>query len=188
MQAVKFSRGFTLIEGMVSLLVISIGLLGTLALQSSMIGRTMHSNNQTVAASHASNMVARIRAQAGYWQAVPVGFGVAVSAAGAITDSADATVSSATALHACATSSCATPNAEVAQDLRLWALNPNGSSAAERLGNTTLTVDRIGNTLPPLLQITVSWDRKRAAGGIDMSSGYLADAVEAANYSLRVHP
>jgi type IV pilus assembly protein PilV len=108
------SRGFSLVEVMVALVVCSIGLLGLAKMESLALSSTGVANARSLAALQASSLAAAMHANPGYWQA---GFAPAITTVNAATAT--------TAVPACLTAgatSCA-PAAMAAYDLQQWAIS-----------------------------------------------------------------
>jgi type IV pilus assembly protein PilV len=122
--------GFTLIEVLVALLVISIGLLGIAKMQALALASTGTARMRSVAAIEAASMASMMHADRAYWSAIPSGTTetVTVKASNGSFTTSDTTVAAppgctATAPTPCCTSTLATPctAAQVAdQDLTFW--------------------------------------------------------------------
>jgi type IV pilus assembly protein PilV len=82
------ARGFTLVEVMVALIIISIGMLGIAKLQGLSLSSTAGSRTRALAAIEASSLAAAMQANRAYWSAsgsLPGSIAVATAAAGATT-------------------------------------------------------------------------------------------------------
>jgi type IV pilus assembly protein PilV len=66
------SRGFSLIEVMVAILIISIGLLGVAKMQALSLSNTGNSRLRALAAVEAGSIASMMQADRGYWTTVPV--------------------------------------------------------------------------------------------------------------------
>lgn len=132
MKSMRKQTGFTLMESLVALIVLSIGMLGIAALflESMKAGRTALSRSQAVTL--AADMADRIRANstAGVAYAGPGGFNACV--AGGV--------------------DC-TPAQMAAEDVQLWLNNITGGLAN---GQGVIVFNNALN--PPQYTITVSWD------------------------------
>ena len=125
--------GFTLIEVMVSVLVMSIGLLGLASLQATSLRFNNDSSAQTQAAYLASDMADRIRAN--------------------VSRASDYPATSASANANCYTSAGCSPVQMAANDIHEW----NDALATLPAGQGTITALAGG-----LYTITVMWDEQRS--------------------------
>jgi type IV pilus assembly protein PilV len=126
-------RGFSLLEVLVALVIISIGVLGVAAMQASALSNTHTSQNESLVAVQARSLADAMIANPAYWNSPgspPASFVVTAPVA----PSTVATVSDAT-LSAigpgCTASACTTPSTVAAYDVQQWGkqLIP-GSSAS----------------------------------------------------------
>ena len=113
--------GFSLIEVMVAVLVISIGLLGVAKMQALALASTGTAKMRSLAAIQAASLASTMRADRNYWAAITTSpFTVNVNSAGVIT----ATESTLSAALGAAPSGCATACTDAqmaAYDLTNWA-------------------------------------------------------------------
>jgi type IV pilus assembly protein PilV len=132
------ARGFTLVEALVALVVLSIGMLGIAALyvESLRAGRT--ALIRSVAVNLASDMADRIRAN----RAGGVAYEKAVDDAGAIDANCD---------EGGASASC-TPDIMADHDKAIW-----DAEVLRSLPGGTAQIDHDGTTNPDTYVITVSW-------------------------------
>jgi type IV pilus assembly protein PilV len=119
------SRGFSLIEVMVAILIISIGLLGVAKMQALSLSNTGNSRLRALAAVEAGSIASMMQADRGYWTTVPaVGADLTATITGAtVSQASDGTLSTAQACTGTAA------NCSVAQmasfDLQNWATDLN---------------------------------------------------------------
>ncbi len=188
------SRGFTLLEAIVAVVVTSVGLLGVAALQGTAISQTKKASDRSIAAAQLSNLVARMKSSQDYWRNVSEDFAISISAAGVIADEGTGNEGAALAAETtdCAAASCATPVAMASYSLREWALDGGiftpTSGTSDRLTNSTTTltyVDRGDPTLPVLIDINLQWAEKNQRSSLDLAT---FNAVTNSNYRIRIQP
>lgn len=155
-------RGFGLIEVMVSLVVISIGLLGVAKLNALSIGNTRVSGSRSVAAIYLGSLSSAMHANTAYWQGpFPTGLSVVTTTAGALTG--DATLV-ADQTSDCSLGICSLPVYMAAYDLKNWATSlmqlPSG------FGTVACTV-----ATPVTCTITVKWNEKVIANNASTAVG-----------------
>ena len=148
------ARGFSLIEVMVAVLIISIGLLGIAKMQALSLSNTGNSRLRALAAVEAGSIASAIQADRGYWSTVPVvGTDLTASITGAaVTTSSDATL---TTTQAC---TGLTANCTVAQmaayDLQTWA-----TALSTVIPNETVNIDCAlpSVTVTVTCTVTIKW-------------------------------
>lgn len=191
--------GFTMIESLVAFLIITIGLLGVGALQSVAIGSTKVAADRSVASIHTSALMSRMNSNDLFWQTISTTFDVTIDAAGVISDTGSGGEGSALeALSAdCAAVVC-TPAETASYNMKTWA--QDGSSIgvdggfADRLPAPAARIRRIGVDFPVMLELSLTWNEKRAASGLSMASTYYTATGTAANsqrdftFVLRARP
>lgn len=160
-------RGFTLLEVLVALVVISIGLLGIAAMQASAIASTHSSQVESLVSIEARSLADAMQANPGYWAAglFPASFTVSnatVSDAGLAGQSTD-----------CSTVGC-TPPQLAGYDVQQWAKQLN-----TQVPGSTATISCAAST-PYLCSITVTWTQKATAA---VNSGTQSTASTANNMS-----
>jgi type IV pilus assembly protein PilV len=159
--------GFTLMEVLVALVVISVGLIGIAAMQASAIASTHSSQSESLAAIEARSMADAMQANLGYWTTLaPPSFTVSAPAAG----SSIGTVSD--AALASQTTNCNTTACNATQlagyDLQKWGwqLNTQVPGASAQFACTIAS--------PSICTITVSWPQKATAA---LNSGTQSNAT-----------
>jgi type IV pilus assembly protein PilV len=170
------ARGFTLVEVLVSLIIISVGLLGLAKIETVAYASTGVASQQSLAALQAASLASAMRANRGYWAGV---------AAGTIYNSATA----ATNTYACAlpagtafTSALCTPTQLAAYDLQDWFTN----SLSKSLPNPTakITCNAASGTSPLGCWITINWVEENVAINSQSTTGTLSPPT----YTLYVVP
>jgi len=156
------SRGFSLVEVMVAVIVICVGLLGIAKMQALSLSNTTTARLRSLAAIEAASLASAMHSNRQYWANTALPFNAALSATGVITssDAALAAQATATSLTACFGAQCAAlPLA--AFDLARWSNNMTGM-----LPNPTATISCPANpgvNAPPSCTITISWRERSVA-------------------------
>lgn len=148
------SAGFTLVEVMVALVVITVGLLGMAALQAAALGRTTNARVQSLAALEAQSLVAVMRANSAYWQTTPPAGTVTVAATsngGSVSGGALGTQTG-----NCQTAQC-TPVQMAAYDLKTW-----GAQLSQVLPGASAAIN-CDSAAPPVCTVALTWSQKTAA-------------------------
>ncbi len=169
------SGGFSLVEVMVSLVVICVGLLGVAKMQALSLANTTISSQRSIAAIEASSLAAAMHTNRLYWGARPFGYLLTwvPSAAPAFTVSpADATLTTAANAgnsHACDGAAgtvavcpfAANNTALAAADLAGWT-----AALAAVLPNPQANIScgaAVGTSLPPSCTINITWTETSVA-------------------------
>jgi type IV pilus assembly protein PilV len=178
------SRGFSLVEVMVAVIVICVGMLGIAKMQALSLANTTTARLRSLAAIEAASLASAMHSNRQYWANTALPFNVALSAAGAITSSDGALAVQATAdltnLTACFGVQCAAlPLA--AFDLARWTTNMTGM-----LPNPTANISCPANpgvNAPPSCTITISWNERSV--GVNRQETV---ALALPTYTLYVEP
>jgi type IV pilus assembly protein PilV len=152
------SRGFSLVEVMVAVIVICVGMLGIAKMQALSLANTTTARLRSLAAIEAASLASAMHSNRQYWANTALPFNAALNAAGVITSSDGPLAVQATAdltnLTACFGIQCAAlPLA--AFDLARWSNNMTGM-----LPNPTANISCPANpgvNAPPSCTITISW-------------------------------
>lgn len=200
------SRGFSLIEVMVALVVICIGLLGVAKMQALSLANTTISRQRSIAAIEAASLAAAMRANRLYWGATASNFALTWNPANApaFAVTGDATLAAAANAgnaHACDGAAgtvavcayAANNQALAAADLVGWA-----ASLAAVLPNPSATVTcgvPVGTTLPASCTININWSEtsvamtsQEAAQEAAMKAANTQGQFERPTYQLYVEP
>jgi len=176
------SKGVTLIEVLIALVVVSIGLLGIAKMQALAIASTRGSSTRSLMSIEAASLASAMHANRLYWANVATAsttFSTSVSQ-NTITASTDATLAAQTAN--CASVSCtnATGVAMAAYDLSAWGANlwtvVNGSSGTVTCSGLTVACT-----------ITITWN-ENMVGLNGATQWQAAQQTQALSYSLLVQP
>jgi type IV pilus assembly protein PilV len=113
--------GFSLVEVMVALVVVSIGLLGIAKMQALALSSTGTAKMRSLASIQAASLASTLRADRNYWSKIAANLTVNVSATGAVSSTQDPTLNAApTPLCTSAAAPCTSAQI-AAQDLSEWA-------------------------------------------------------------------
>lgn len=200
------TRGFSLIEVMVALVVICVGLLGVAKMQALSLANTTISRQRSIAAIEAASLAAAMRANRLYWGTTAANFSVvwnpAVAPAYVVTgDATLAAAANAGNAHACdgaagTVAACpytANNQALAAADLAGWT-----TALAAVLPNPSATITcgvPIGTTLPASCTINIAWTEtavamttQEAAQEAAMKTAGTQGKYEKPTYQLYVEP
>lgn len=184
------ARGFSLIEMLVALLVISIGLLGIAKMQALALSNTSGGRLRAVAAIEAGGLVSVIASDRNYWGTLPSALSITVAKG-----SSAPTISGSTALAS--TSSCnvadsgniapCTATQMAAYDLNSWAGEfqnvMNGLGAGNYFAQVTCNAYTKGVT-QVTCQVTVNWTEQNVLANSTQSTTGMA----APSYTLYINP
>ena len=176
------SAGFSLVEVMVAVIVLSVGLLGIARMQSLALSSTSVSSKRSIAAIQAASLAAVMHENRAYWtQGDPAGAlftikGTNVGSAIAI-DGNSYTWTGAPALVAVGTPNCTatcTPTQVAAYDLQQWATAVNSV-----LPNVS-TLIKCGTLTPVSCMVTISWTESAVAANAQQAAAAQAAVGNAA--------
>ena len=181
------SRGFSLIEVMVALIVISLGLLGVAKMEALSLSSTTVASMRALAAIEASSLASAMHVNRGYWTKADVssaaiavqGAAVAVTAgapllAGALAAPPDCTQAPA--------APCSVANL-AAYDLQVWA-----NALNTMLPNETATIV-CSNLTPISCTVTITWSENAVAvNAQEAAAANPAAAFENPSYTLYIEP
>lgn len=161
-------RGFTLMEVLVALVVISVGLLGIAAMQASAIASTHTSQTESLVAIEARSLADAMQANPGYW-AAGAGWPPIIT----ITNNTISDTTLAGQSTVCSSTAC-TPAQLAGYDLQKWAQQLNN-----QVPGSTATIACQAGT-PYTCSITVQWTQKATAA---INNGTVSTATTANNMS-----
>jgi type IV pilus assembly protein PilV len=167
--------GFSLVEVMVALIVMSVGLLGIAKMQALALSSTTSARARSLAALEASSLASTMSADRTYWANVTVDPAVAFTA-GAITATSDPTLQP--------NDPCpCTPPQLASDDLRDWAtdLNLQLPNVQGRVNCTPLTPPPAPT--PASCTISLNWTEQQV-----VSNAQQTTVPTAINYTLHVEP
>lgn len=170
MAKTPLSAGFTLLEVLVALLVISIGLLGMAGVQALSINNTNTARMRGIAAIKAESLAAAMHANTAYWQNV------------------SGTVSQSTVLAlntgSCGSSTC-TASQVAGYDAAQWSSELSSSQMALPSASGTFSCTS-STTAPVSCTISVSWQEKTMAPALTSTTA--SSAFATASYQMVVQP
>jgi type IV pilus assembly protein PilV len=183
--------GFSLIEVLVALIVISVGLLGIAKMQALALSNTTSARLRALAAIQAASLASSIHADRAYWAAVLPAAAARASASNAVATSTDAALqaelTAAGAIAPPATDYClkgaaaapCKPEQMAAADLQSWAVALNAL-----IPNSQATIACDGN--PLTCTISLSWYENLIA--FNSQQPAQSDAIQKSAYVLYVQP
>jgi type IV pilus assembly protein PilV len=179
----KFSqKGFSLLEVMVALVVLSVGLLGVVKLESVAYASTNVASKRSMAALEAASLAAAMHVNRGYWNSPDVSGSIITAANGLATITASAPLlaaSIAAAPDCTSTTLPCTPVNMAAYDLAQWA------SALQTLllnQNSVATIT-CGTSNPASCMINIQWNENTVA-----TNAQETVALAGPSYTLYVEP
>ena len=119
------AAGFSLVEVMVALVVVSVGLLGLAKMESLALSSTSVAGSRSIAAIQASSLAAAMHANPGYWAAGVAPASTSISYIGGALTISDTGLATVGTCLVAGTTSCA-PGAMAAYDVQQWAAAVNG--------------------------------------------------------------
>jgi type IV pilus assembly protein PilV len=175
----RVTAGFALIEVMISLLIVSVGLLGIAKMHALAIGNTQVAGSRALAAIYAGSLSSAMHANRAYWQAglAPASTTVVGNTDGTTTIG-DTTLNGQTANCTYSSSNTApqcTPVQLASADLKTW-----GQSLLQLPGGNGLVSCSTTVGLPVTCSITVSWNEKY----VGLNTGTLNSSQQTASKSF----
>ena len=175
-------RGVSLLEVLISIIVIAIGVLGLAKMQALSIATTQISSSRGLIALQANSLAALLHANTGFWQqtAVPCNGATACTLTGATT----AVFGTPPALSSCTFTTACNAQQMSALDLNTWMANMNTAVPTYSLN---INCSKPG-TAPTSCVLAISWLEKQQ--GMNQTSASLAAASSSAkqDYYLYVQP
>ena len=183
--------GFSLVEVMVALIVVSVGMLGIAKMQALALASTGTAKMRSLAAIQAASLAATMHADRAYWAGIGANLTVTVLPNGTITG--NGTQITAPASHCSAVATPCTSAQIAAQDLSDWAAGVNGTLPNDT-ATITCNIDATGSN-PVNCTIQLVWTENVVA--LNTSSNAAATAQQNKNalaataqtqYTLYVEP
>jgi type IV pilus assembly protein PilV len=169
--------GFSMVEVMVTLIVMSVGLLGIAKMQALALSNTAVASTRSLAAIEASSLAASMHANRGYWSSPLVAPTITLQGA-TVTPALGPTVD-------CVGASC-TPASLAAYDLQQWTTAALQVLPADYLATITCTP----TVTPPNCTIQIVWNEKSVALNKEGLAGATNTniVINAPKYELYVEP
>lgn len=177
------SRGFSLIEVMVALIVLSVGLLGVARMQSLALSSTAVASQRSMAAIAAEGLASAMHANRGYWAGSDPANATITVQGTTMTVTANAPLLAAAGSPSCTSTTvfCA-PQQLAAFELRQWATDLNGILPANQ---ATIVC---GNVTPVSCMITIRWAESAVAANATQATANSTTAITNSTYTLYVQP
>jgi type IV pilus assembly protein PilV len=186
------SRGFSLLEVMVALVVLSVGLLGILKLEAAAVSSTAVASQRSLVALEAASLAASMHVNRGYWAATDpasatikvTGTAVSVTGTAFAQNLANSIASGPTCTST--TKPCSITDM-AAYDLSQWALALNSIL----LNHNYTALINCGNTAPQSCNITITWSENTVAINTTEASAQTSNpnaAFANPSYTLYVEP
>jgi type IV pilus assembly protein PilV len=181
----RLESGFSLIEVMVALVVVSIGLLGLAKMESLALASEDVSGTRTIAAMQASSLAAMMHADRGYWGSTSVTASAVVTggAVGSTYNVTDTNLNYAASPSCTGTSTCSTVQL-AANDLYNW-----GSGLQLLLPGyqATITCTPAVAAAPVTCTIIINWVENAVAANAQQTAAAM-NALAGPSYTLNVEP
>jgi type IV pilus assembly protein PilV len=176
------SRGFSLVELMVALIVLSVGLLGVARLQSLALSSTSIAAQRSLAAIEAASLAAAMHENRGYWvNGDPAGATISVQGTTFSYAGGAAALSGAAGSTCLSTASPCTPTQMAAYDLQMWATSMTGLLPGY-LANISC-----GTVSPVSCSIVITWTENAVAVNATEAAASPA-TMQTPTYMLYVEP
>ena len=166
--------GFSLVEVMVALFVVSVGLLGLAKMEAVALASTTVAGNRSLAAIEAASLAAMMHANQDFWQDTAVFTSVSISGANPYPGQDPCTQ-----VKPCA------PQGMAEADMNLWA---SALSALLPGYSAQITCTPLTATLPVSCTIGVSWAENAVAINSQQTTQIAAAALNGPTYILYVQP
>jgi len=185
------SRGFSLVEVMVAVIVICVGMLGIAKMEALSVSSTTTARLRSLAAIEAASLAAAMHSNRQYWAKTALPFDLALNA-GVITSTSDPALATQAAAdmatvpdNVCFGAPCAAlPLA--AFDVARWSTNVTGLLPNAR-ANIACPANA-GIASPPTCTITISWGEKAIAINQQETNAAANAAFQFPQYTLYVEP
>jgi len=172
--------GFSLLEVMVALIVMSVGLLGVAKMQALALASTTTARMRSLAALQAASFASTMRADRAYWSTITANPNVVIDAA-AITSTADDNLKATTPACDDPATMCTTSRI-AAKDLQEWATDMSRQIPNE---NARINCAKATATTPATCTIDISWTENQVASNAQQAA---AAGPVTTSYRLYVNP
>ena len=174
-------HGFSVLEVMVALIIISVGLLGIAKMQALAIASTTTSRTRSIAALEAASLASAMRADRAYWSLVTADPNVSIS--GTTITASDTNLTS--AVLACNDTGAPCTIANIAaKDLNDWA-----TEVSTQISGSTTTINcQIDAIEPVSCTIVMTWTEKQVASDPQQVAAAAGTTPTPTNFILHVDP
>jgi type IV pilus assembly protein PilV len=192
--------GFSLVEVMIALIIISVGMLGIAKLEAVVLSNTGSSRMRALVALQAASLADSMHADRDFWDGTsngnsdwtsPLGVSVTItSGTAALAATNSSHLASALSSPPTCTSAC-TPVNLAGYDLTLWASGSAGiGGLAQLLKNSTSTITCTAATVlnPASCTITISWNENTVAANQQEAQAGAPTSFSSETYTLVVQP
>nr|WP_311526643.1 type IV pilus modification protein PilV [uncultured Ralstonia sp.] len=180
----RTASGFSLIEALITMVVVGVGLLGLAKIQAAAVGNTQISRVRSLVALQTESLIAAMHANRGFWgvaNTAPATFSVSAKTA------TDSNKVFATTIAGCPKSGGAacTPTELAAYDIQQWAVQMDANFPGyTATGNCTTDT-----TLPASCNVTVTWNEKTiAVNSATASAAAAGQPSTQQSYTVYVQP
>jgi type IV pilus assembly protein PilV len=181
--SVRGSSGFSLIEVMVALIVLSVGLLGIARLQSLALSSTQVASQRSLAAIEAASLAAAMHENRGYWvNSDPAGATITIQGTTFTYTTGAPLLSAAGSPNCTSIATPCTPTQLAAYDLQGWATTLNKLLPNEN------SVISCGTVTPVSCTITIFWSENAVAINAQEASAGTTANMQIPTYMLYVEP
>ena len=185
------TNGFSLIEVLVSIIVIAVGLLGLAKMQTLSIANTQVSGGRSLIALQAASFAANMHSDKGYWQVTStVATPVSPPCLTACTFSGSSTITDANSVltsppsAACTAAATCTPGKIAALDVKTWMAN-----IYQQVPTYAASVNCTNSTTTPTnCTIKITWVEKSIGANNTTASLMAAQNTQTQSYYLYVQP
>jgi type IV pilus assembly protein PilV len=178
------SAGFSLIEVLVSLIIIAVGLLGIAKIQALAYSSTGTASLRSLAAIEASSLASAMRANRSYWTTAPPALLITVT--GATVTASDPTLPGAFNCNSNNGGGTCLPNQLAGYDLRTWATALN--TTLPSVTGQVSCPSPIPVTNPVGCTIQISWFERSTGINAQSQTNSGAASMAAPQYTLYVEP
>ena len=185
--------GFSLVEVMVALVVVSVGLLGVAKMQALALASTGTAKMRALASIEAASLASTLRADRAYWSSIGTNMTVNVSSAAAVSASTGYGALATVPTSGCTTVTPVCTSVQIAaQDLSDWA---QALITALPGGSAVITCNPATGTDPVTCSIKLTWNENlvalstatNAAATVAQNQNALAN-IQQTQYALYVQP
>jgi type IV pilus assembly protein PilV len=182
-RSVARSSGFSLIEVMVALIVLSVGLLGVARMQSLALSSTSVAMQRSMAAIEAESLASAMHANRGYWTNSDASGAVISIQGSTMTVTTGAPLLSGAGSPTCtSTTVFCTPPQLAAFELQQWGVDVNGVLPGNR------STINCGKVTPVSCMINITWAESAVAANSTQAAANSTAKITNSSYTLYVQP